>query len=115
MSASTNESTSASASASMSDSMRTSVSASTSASASASMNEKTSRSMMSSESIQLPSHNTAQSTDKQAQVTKATLPDTGQATSQSGLFGAVAAMLAGIGLIRKSRKDKKDDHSSSEQ
>ncbi|QHW38331.1 LPXTG cell wall anchor domain-containing protein [Staphylococcus ursi] len=98
---------------SASASMRTSTSASTSASAS--MNENTSHSMTSSESMQLPSHNTAQSTDKQAQVTKETLPDTGQATSQSGLFGAVAAMLAGIGLIKKSRKDKKDDHSSSEQ
>ncbi|WP_019167090.1 LPXTG cell wall anchor domain-containing protein [Staphylococcus delphini] len=42
------------------------------------------------------------------------LPDTGQTSSQAGLFGAVAAMLTGMGLLKKSKKDK-DDETSSDQ
>ncbi|MBA8764683.1 LPXTG cell wall anchor domain-containing protein [Staphylococcus coagulans] len=59
-----------------------------------------------------------QSSDTQTQQAKEseqTLPDTGQTTSQSGLFAAVAAMFAGLGLLRKSKKDKEDDQQSSEQ
>ncbi|WP_228446210.1 MULTISPECIES: LPXTG cell wall anchor domain-containing protein [Staphylococcaceae] len=52
---------------------------------------------------------------QQAKESEQTLPDTGQTTSQSGLFAAVAAMFAGLGLLRKSKKDKKDDQQSSEQ
>ncbi|MCO4353990.1 LPXTG cell wall anchor domain-containing protein [Staphylococcus agnetis] len=35
------------------------------------------------------------------------LPDTGQATQNGGLIGAVAAMLAGLGLLKRSKKDQK--------
>lgn len=35
------------------------------------------------------------------------LPDTGQSSNHTGLFGAVLAMLAGLGLIKRSKKDKK--------
>ena len=38
---------------------------------------------------------------------KAQLPDTGHATQNNGLIGAVAAMLAGLGLLKKSKRDKK--------
>lgn len=42
------------------------------------------------------------------------LPDTGQTSSKAGLFGAVAAMLTGMGLLKKSKKEK-DDETSSDQ
>ncbi|WP_338322859.1 LPXTG cell wall anchor domain-containing protein [Staphylococcus xylosus] len=41
---------------------------------------------------------------------KVQLPDTGKDTQNSnGLIGAALAMLAGIGLIRKSKKNKKEN------
>ncbi|WP_206167739.1 LPXTG cell wall anchor domain-containing protein [Staphylococcus rostri] len=44
---------------------------------------------------------------------KGQLPDTGHAsaTNQSGVIGAVAAMLAGLGLIKKSKKDGQNEQS----
>nr|WP_275113350.1 LPXTG cell wall anchor domain-containing protein [Staphylococcus chromogenes] len=83
-------------------------------STSLSTSDSTSGSMSSSESqapfIGSTSMNQGDNTTtaQQAKVTeKAQLPDTGQATSNNGLVGAVAAMLAGLGLLRKSKKDKK--------
>ncbi|GGI43469.1 LPXTG cell wall anchor domain-containing protein [Mammaliicoccus stepanovicii] len=38
--------------------------------------------------------------------TQGSLPDTGEAKERTGLFGAVLSMLVGLGLIKKTRKDK---------
>ncbi|WP_198618377.1 LPXTG cell wall anchor domain-containing protein [Staphylococcus canis] len=42
---------------------------------------------------------------------KEALPETGQASNNNGLLGAFAAMLAGLGLIKKSRKDRNEKQS----
>ncbi|WP_435533045.1 LPXTG cell wall anchor domain-containing protein [Staphylococcus caprae] len=43
------------------------------------------------------------------------LPDTGEnTTNRSGLVSTVLAMLAGLGLVRKSRKDRKKDRKNNE-
>ncbi|EHD5217870.1 TPA: LPXTG cell wall anchor domain-containing protein [Staphylococcus pseudintermedius] len=42
------------------------------------------------------------------------LPDTGQSTTQTGLLGGVGALLTGLGLLKKSRKQKDEETSSHE-
>ncbi|HEC2146679.1 TPA: LPXTG cell wall anchor domain-containing protein [Staphylococcus delphini] len=40
------------------------------------------------------------------------LPDTGQTSSQVGLLGAITSVLAGIGLLKSSKKQKDEKPSS---
>ncbi|RIZ54025.1 hypothetical protein CDL68_05860 [Staphylococcus delphini] len=41
------------------------------------------------------------------------LPDTGETVSTTGMMGAFATMLTGLALLKKSKKDKKnEDHTS---
>ncbi|EHV5281694.1 LPXTG cell wall anchor domain-containing protein [Staphylococcus pseudintermedius] len=42
------------------------------------------------------------------------LPDTGQSTTQTGLLGGVGALLTGLGLLKKSRKQKDEETSPHE-
>ncbi|WP_439848973.1 LPXTG cell wall anchor domain-containing protein [Staphylococcus hyicus] len=53
-------------------------------------------------------------TSNDNQVTKKdALPDTGQTAHNGGLIGAVGAMLAGLGLLKRSKKDQKKVRKSS--
>ncbi|MCG7339001.1 LPXTG cell wall anchor domain-containing protein [Staphylococcus sp. ACRSN] len=68
----------------------------------------TSTSLSTSESLAVETNNGSESAVKNHKE-KVELPDTGKDTENSnGLVGATLAMLAGLGLIRKSRKNKKE-------
>ncbi|WP_311045653.1 LPXTG cell wall anchor domain-containing protein [Staphylococcus hominis] len=99
---------STSASTSLSESTSTSVSDSTSASTSLSGSTSTSVSDSTSASEMQHSMHHAHS-HSQLPKHHEDLPETGEENSNSSiLVSAVAAMLAGLGMIRRSRKNKKD-------
>uniref|UniRef100_UPI0015C2DBE2 LPXTG cell wall anchor domain-containing protein n=1 Tax=Staphylococcus hominis TaxID=1290 RepID=UPI0015C2DBE2 len=100
---STSVSDSTSASTSLSESTSTSVSDSTSASTSLSGSTSTSSSEMQHSMHHAHSHS-------QLPKHHEDLPETGEENSNSSiLVSAVATMLAGLGMIRRSRKNKKDN------
>ncbi|WP_270671956.1 LPXTG cell wall anchor domain-containing protein, partial [Staphylococcus hominis] len=108
-SSSTSVSDSTSASTSLSESASTSVSDSTSASTSLSESASTSVSDSTSASEMQHSMHHAHS-HSQLPKHHEDLPETGEDNSNSSiLVSAVAAMLTGLGMIRKSRKNKKDN------
>ncbi|WP_194748125.1 LPXTG cell wall anchor domain-containing protein [Staphylococcus chromogenes] len=95
-----------SASTSLSTSDTDSTSASTSMSGSGSDSTSASTSVNTSESV---TSNNGSESAVNSHKEKVELPDTGKDTdNRNGLVGATLAMLAGLGLIRKSRKNKKE-------
>ncbi|MCW0985932.1 LPXTG cell wall anchor domain-containing protein [Staphylococcus gallinarum] len=93
---------------SMSTSMSTSELNSTSASTSLSTSVSDSASISVNTSESVTSNNGSESAVN-SHKEKVELPDTGKDTdNRNGLVGATLAMLAGLGLIRKSRKNKKE-------
>nr|WP_269668897.1 LPXTG cell wall anchor domain-containing protein [Staphylococcus gallinarum] len=93
---------------SMSTSELNSTSASTSLSTSVSNSASTSASTSVNTSESVTSNNGSESAVN-SHKEKVELPDTGKDTdNRNGLVGATLAMLAGLGLIRKSSKNKKE-------
>ncbi|WP_206167669.1 LPXTG cell wall anchor domain-containing protein [Staphylococcus muscae] len=74
------------------------------------MSTSTSTSMNTSESM---SQSQATHSTSMTDSAKGELPETGQATSDNnyGLMGGVAALLAGLGLFRKSKKGQNKEQS----